>query len=321
MLPKKEHPGIKLKLHPRSKHRERYDFNALIETCPELAVFLKLNKYNDPSIDFADPEAVKMINRALLKHFYQIKNWEIPPGYLCPPIPGRADYIHYIADLLAENYEGIIPTGKKIRVLDIGVGANCIYPLIGNKVNGWSFVGSDIDPGALQAAQQIVDSNSGLKESIEFRLQKASNEILKGIIQQGEQFDVTVCNPPFHASAEEANAGAMRKLRNLKGEKKPNPKLNFGGRNNELWCEGGEKAFVLKMVSESREFAKSCLWFTVLISKEANLKAVYAALKKANVADIRTIEMAQGNKKSRIVAWTFSDHVQQQKWVNKPPTS
>jgi len=98
MLPKKkEHPKEKSRLHPRNKHRERYDFKLLIESSPELAQFVKMNIYNDESIDFFNPDAVKALNKALLKYFYDIENWDIPEGYLCPPIPGRADYIHHIA--------------------------------------------------------------------------------------------------------------------------------------------------------------------------------------------------------------------------------
>ena len=80
----------KSKLHPRNRHRERYDFKSLISTCPELAPFVARNRYNDDTIDFANPKAVLLLNKALLKHFYGIENWNIPPNYLCPPIPGRA---------------------------------------------------------------------------------------------------------------------------------------------------------------------------------------------------------------------------------------
>src|SRR5688500_3909142 len=103
---KKEHPKEKIKLHPRNKHRQRYDFTQLISSCPDLAPFVKLNVYNDESIDFFNPEAVKMLNTALLKHFYNIVYWDIPSNYLCPPIPGRADYIHNIADLLGTKNNG-----------------------------------------------------------------------------------------------------------------------------------------------------------------------------------------------------------------------
>src|ERR1035437_2064959 len=119
MLPKKkEHPKEKTRLHIRNKHRERYDFKSLVETCPELAQYVKMNIYDDESIDFANPEAVKMLNQALLKHYYEINEWIIPENYLCPPIPGRADYIHHAADLLGSDNYGRIPTGQKIKCLD-----------------------------------------------------------------------------------------------------------------------------------------------------------------------------------------------------------
>ena len=140
---KKEHPKVKPGLHPRNRHLSRYDFRELVGTFPELTPFVRLNEYQDESIDFSNPNAVMMLNKALLKHYYNIDHWDLPPGYLCPPVPGRADYIHHIADLLGSCNSKIIPVDVKIKCLDIGVGANCIYPIIGNKEYEWSFVGAD----------------------------------------------------------------------------------------------------------------------------------------------------------------------------------
>jgi 23S rRNA (adenine1618-N6)-methyltransferase len=310
---KKEHPKEKSKLHPRNKHRERYEFKQLIGSCPELAPFVSRNVYDDESIDFFNPEAVKMLNKALLKYFYHIDNWDIPQNYLCPPIPGRADYIHYCADLLSECNNGKIPTGNKIKCIDIGVGANCIYPIIGNREYGWSFAGSDIDYMAIESAMKIIEANPLLKWAIELRSQHNSKDIFYGIIQKDEYFDLSVCNPPFHSSLAKAQMGTLRKLSNLKGKKITKPALNFGGQSNELWCEGGELRFVRDMIQQSKQFATSCLWFTTLISKEANLKEVYSYLKKVEAVDVRTIPMGQGNKTSRIVAWTFLSQKQQQR--------
>jgi 23S rRNA (adenine1618-N6)-methyltransferase len=312
---KKEHPKEKIKLHPRNKHRERYDFKQLIISCAELAPFVKMNIYRDESIDFFDPEAVKMLNKALLKHYYGIDYWNIPAGYLCPPIPGRADYIHHIADLLGTSNKGKIPTGKKIICLDIGVGANCVYPIIGNKEYGWSFIGSDIDPVAIASAKKIIESNPALKGMIELRLQKTPKDIFQGIVQTGERIDLTICNPPFHASMAEARSGTLRKLNNLKRERIRKATLNFGGQNNELWYAGGEERFVGNMIRQSKECSGSCFWFSTLIAKQATLKSVYEALKKVQAAEVKTIPMGQGNKTSRIVAWTFLGKEQQQKWA------
>ena len=248
----------KLNLHPRNRHRGRYDFRALSQALPALESFLVANPFDasELTIDFANPAAVMALNAALLKSFYQVESWCVPPGYLCPPIPGRADYVHQAADLLAADRNGAIPRGPEIRVLDIGVGANCIYPLIGHREYGWQFVGSDADAVALSAAQQIVDANAGLATAIELRLQKSPHKIFQGIVAPNERFDFVICNPPFHSTAREAEAGALRKWKNLgkEGNRESKPKLNFGGQAAELWCEGGEAGFVSRMVAESAQW-------------------------------------------------------------------
>jgi 23S rRNA (adenine1618-N6)-methyltransferase len=302
---KREHPAEKTMLHCRNKHRERYDFSALVATCEALAPFVLVNEYNDETIDFFNPEAVKTLNKALLIHYYGIGYWDIPAGYLCPPIPGRADYLHYAADILGRNNHNAIPTGTTIRCLDIGVGANCVYPIIGTSEYGWSFVGSDIDKVAIGSALAIIDTNSTLKGKIELRHQPNPSDLFRGIIRPGEHFDLTICNPPFHASPEEAQQGTLRKLSNLKGKLMTNPKLNFGGRSNELWCEGGEEQFVRNMINQSREFASSVNWFTTLISKKNNLESAYRNFKKVGAIEVNTLPMGQGNKVSRMVAWRF----------------
>lgn len=312
----KKNQKEKPNLHPRNKHRGRYDFKKLIECCSELGPFVKLNPYNDLSIDFFNPEAVKLLNKALLKHYYALTYWDIPQHYLCPPIPGRADYIHYIADLLSSENHNKIPTGKQIKCLDIGVGANCIYPIIGNKEYGWSFIGTDIDPIAIQSASRIISMNPELRDNIEIRLQINPKNIFQDIIQKDEFIDITICNPPFHVSSAEAQSGTFRKLKNLTNKKTPTFTLNFGGKNNELWCEGGEKRFVCDMILQSKQFATSCVWFSTLIAKQVNLKSVYEQLKKVNALEVKTIPMAQGNKISRIVAWTFQSPEQKRKWLS-----
>jgi 23S rRNA (adenine1618-N6)-methyltransferase len=311
---KKEHSIEKLQLHPRSKHRGRYDFDRLIADCPELAQFVAPNVWGDESIDFADAEAVKTLNKALLIHFYDVKNWDIPPTYLCPPIPGRADYLHYIADLLASSNGGKIPTGSKIKCLDIGVGANCVYPIIGSKEYGWSFIGADVDPVSIANAIRIIDENQRLQGLVECRLQANETEIFRGIIRADEFIDLTICNPPFHASLAEASAGTLRKLSNLKGKKITKPTLNFGGQNRELWVAGGEAKFIDDMIRESSEFRHLCFWFSANISKQSNLKNIYAALDFVKAAQVKTIPMAQGNKISRLVVWTFLDEKQRKVW-------
>ncbi len=313
---RKNQSAEKTVLHPRNKHRERYDFKQLISTCPGLGNYVKINAFGNESIDFANPKAVKWLNTALLKYYYSIEYWDIPSGYLCPPIPGRVDYVHYIADLLGSSNDGKIPTGPKIKCMDIGVGASCVFPIVGNKEYGWSFIGSETDPAALESANKILNNNLFLKRSIELRFQENPMDIFHGIMERNEPVDLTICNPPFHASAEEAREGNLRKLSSLSHKKVTSPALNFGGQTTELWCEGGEERFVRSMIRQSKQFASNCFWFTTQISKQSHLKSVYEALENADAFEVKTIQMGQGTKISRIVAWTFLKPAQQQKWID-----
>lgn len=312
---KKKSPIEKTVLHPRNKHRERYDFKQLIATCPELAKYVKVNAYGDESIDFANAKAVKWLNKSLLKQYYGIDYWDIPAGYLCPPIPGRADYIHYAADLLGSSNNGKIPTGFKIRCMDIGVGASCVFPIVGVKEYGWTFIGSETDVVAIESASKIVNYNASLVRNVDLRLQENPKDIFHGIMERNEPIDITICNPPFHASPEEAQEGTLRKLSSLNHKKITTPTLNFGGQNSELWCEGGEERFVRDMIRQSKQFGSNCFWFTTQISKQEHLASVYEALKHAGALEVRTIPMSQGTKVSRIVAWTFLKKDQQNGWI------
>jgi 23S rRNA (adenine1618-N6)-methyltransferase len=304
----------KTNLHPRNQHRLGYDFKQLITACPELQEFVSINDHQIETIDFSNPKAVKSLNKALLISYYDIQYWDIPNNYLCPPIPGRADYIHYIADLLANNNNAIIPKGETVQVLDIGIGANCIYPIIGNSVYGWSFVGTDTDNVALENCSKIIEKNPRLIDVISLQQQTDSRSIFKNIITAEDKFTFSICNPPFHASQEEATKATIRKINNLENTKTTKPILNFGGQNGELWCEGGELGFVTQMIYESAKYPLQCLWFTTLVSKKENLSSLYKTLNKLGVVEIKTIDMAQGQKTSRILAWTFLSEAQQKMW-------
>lgn len=294
-------------LHPRNPHQGRYDFTALCEVRAELKSYVRLNPAGEPTIEFADPAAVRCLNQALLAQTYQIKHWMIPAGYLCPPIPGRADVIHYVADLLAESNGGKVPKGRVVRVLDIGTGANCIYPILGSQSYGWKFVGTDIDPVSVKSARLIVEANPSLHKLIKVVQQKQPSAIFKGILRKGESYDLTICNPPFHSSIEAAQAGSQRKVKNLRTASvvKGAAPLNFGGQGAELYCAGGELAFITQMIRESMVYANQVGWFTSLVSKGAHLPALKKVLLRCGVETVREIPMAQGQKISRLLAWRF----------------
>jgi 23S rRNA (adenine1618-N6)-methyltransferase len=284
-------------LHPNNPHKGKYNFSILSEKLPELRSFIKKNPIGEDTIDFSDNEAVICLNKALIKTYYNIDNWDIPAGFLCPPIPGRADYIHYIAELLSKK--------ENINVLDIGTGANCIYPIIGSQTYGWNFTASDIDPKSIENAQKIIDVNPNLKDKVKLKLQEDKNHIFTGIIDSSDKFDLTMCNPPFHSSLEEALKANKRKVDNLnKGNKNIKKGLNFGGQKAELWCPGGERLFLKKMAKESVIFAKQVFYFTSLVSNKDNIKPTIKVLEKLG-AKCKILEMSQGQKVSRVLAWTF----------------
>ena len=298
-------------LHPRNRHRAPYDFPRLIRSSPELARFRVPHPLGGDTIDFADPSAVIALNRALLKHHYGLAHWDIPRGYLCPPVPSRVDYLHHVADLLAADHSGnTLPRGPAVAVLDIGTGANCVYPLLGAREYGWRFIGTDIDRAAVDWANQLVAANPDVAGNIECRLQPSPAAIFENVVRPGERFALSICNPPFHASPAEAAAGTLRKLKNLRTPAAPKPlvpTLNFGGQSTELWCDGGESAFVRRMIAQSARQPELCGWFTTLVSKRGNLPAIYRELKNARALDVHTVPMFAGQKQSRIVAWTFLD--------------
>ena len=292
---------IKTTLHPNNKNREQYDLLELVKSTPRLEKYIKKNKDGEKTIDFSDPISVKLLNKALLSYYYDIKFWKFPDTNLCPPIPGRADYIHHISDLLKESMRN----GKTINCLDVGVGASCIYPIIGITEYDWNFIASDIDGKSIATAKKIISSNPNLKGKVDFRFQKDSNKIFEGIIKDDDIIDISICNPPFHASKDEALETARKKVRNLTGKYQKSPVLNFSGLSDELICKGGEYGFIQNMIKESVKYANNCVWFSTLVSKKKNLHGIYINLKRLKIYQIKEIEIGTANKKSRILAWTF----------------
>jgi 23S rRNA (adenine1618-N6)-methyltransferase len=321
-------------LHHRNKHQGHYDFDILTSTCPKLSKYvISANhaKGARATIDFGAHDAVSELNRALLMSQYKINSWKLPQGRLCPPVPGRADYIHYLADLLGDSKQDgskTPPKGDNVRGLDIGTGASCIYPLIGSSAYGWSFLATESNVESFEWAVANASSNSG---NIELLWQASTVDVLEGILLDGQEVDFVMCNPPFHSSATEAARVNTRKISNLKSNRKKRngdsrrvhqdtgtSGLNFGGVDCELWCNGGEVAFIERMIEQSCSIANQSLWFTSLVSRKAHLSKLYDCLDSTRgIQGVKTIPMGQGQKTSRILAWSFQTKPQAQSWCNR----
>jgi len=280
-------------MHVNNIHNAKYDLEGLSQYNTYLKEFVFVNQYKIKTIDFANPKAVKALNKALLQKHYKINFWNFPDTNLCPPIPSIVDYIHYLSDLA--------PSNEKIKILDIGTGATCIYPLLGHRVYNWDFVATDIDTKSLETAKNILAENN-LQDNIELRLQKNKEHILQGIIQSTDNFTFSMCNPPFYKSKFDAIKANTKKRTNLKLDTNSR---NFSGNANELWYKGGEKAFLHNYLYESKQFANHFEWFTSLVSKKELVQGMRISLKKLQVKTIKVIEMKHGNKITRILAWQF----------------
>ena len=111
--------------------------------------------------------------------------------------------------------------------------------------------------------------------------------------------------PAVYASAADAEAGTARKVRNLGTARADRPTLNFAGRPTELWCPGGEARFIARLIAESADYRTQVRWFTTLVSSRDTLPRLRRALDAVRPTEVRTIQMAQGQKRSRLLAWTF----------------
>ena len=292
---------------------------------------------NRPTIKFADPNAVRALNTALLVADYNIKpNYAeiLPRNALVPPVPGRADYIHHLADLLGEQ-DGNIPEGASVRGLDIGTGASVIYPLVATSTYGWSMVASEINLPSLQSAQRIIEENT-LENLIDLRQQESEENIFDGIFQPKEEIDFVMCNPPFFPSLEVFQAENARKIKGLarggmnkrsrsiskanEADQKNEASNNFGGTDSELWCEGGEVSFVQRMIDESKskKYRHKILWCTSLVSRESNCERIEKYLRtNAHPEEVRRISFGAGKKSASILAWTFLNKDKRREWASK----
>jgi len=158
------------------KNKRKYDisFKELGERNPSLVDHLFGVDSN--KIDFTSAMATRALTRALLLE-RNITLVDLPEDRLCPPVPNRLAYLTWLAELLALAWPPSSssspppvfssPEDGKVHVLDIGVGASCIYPLLGGSSFGWTFTGTDIDLVSLQAASRNVAANPHLSSLIE----------------------------------------------------------------------------------------------------------------------------------------------------------
>ncbi|CAA0807760.1 methyltransferases [Striga hermonthica] len=303
-------PGI----HPRNKYADNTpDFGLLASSYPSFEQYVFYSHDGRPKIDWTDFNATRELTRVLLLHDHGI-NWWIPDGQLCPTVPNRSNYIHWIEDLLASDIIGVSKSDDDvIKGFDIGTGANCIYPLLGASVLGWKFVGSDITDVAVEWANRNVESNPNISDLIEIRrvgteditsqveelqtggsagLRRSYNgpPVLLGVVKDGEIFDFCMCNPPFFETMEEAGL---------------NPKTSCGGTLEEMVCFGGELAFITRIIEDSVKLKHTFRWYTSMVGRKYNLSILVSELWNVGATVVKTTEFVQGRTSRWGLAWSF----------------
>nr|XP_024933640.1 RNA N6-adenosine-methyltransferase mettl16 isoform X1 [Ziziphus jujuba var. spinosa] len=337
---KRERPTI----HPKNKYSDNPpDFALLASLYPSFQPYVFYSRNGRPTIDWTDFNATRELTRVLLLHDHGLK-WWIPDGQLCPTVPNRSNYIHWIEDLLLSE---IIPktnaSGDNVRGFDIGTGANCIYPLLGASLMGWSFVGSDITDVALEWAERNVKDNPHISELIEIRKVERGNDTLSvENLHDGKshccesKLDLTenvgIEGKPLsssydlHAGVNKSYYGPPVLLGVVKdGEKfdfcmcNPpffetleeaglNPKTSCGGTPEEMVCPGGEMAFITRIIEDSsilKHTFRVCRWYTTMLGRKLNLKFLISKLWEVGVTIVKTTEFVQGRTCRWGLAWSF----------------
>lgn len=289
------------RMHPRNVFANiKADFFVLGKRQPCFRPFVEQCSLGLWYVNFKSWEVTRALNRALLVDVYGLVSWDIPKGHLCPPVPNRASYIHWLEDLLQLSH----PCGRPgiecegVRGIDIGVGSNCVFPLLGSTANRWSFIGIDVTDVALIWADKNRLDNPDLASRIKIRdarrsgtLHMKRNDSAVLAVQMGERFSFCMCNPPFFETMKHA---------------KRNPGTNFGGTLAELCCTGGEETFIRRMYNESLVTKDRVHWYTTMCGKKETLKSLRCLLDTAKVPAIRTARFLQGKTVRWGVAWSFS---------------
>lgn len=274
----------------RNLYASETDFRRLAREDGAFASFIK----DDGKLDFNDPAAMVQLTKTLLMADFGLKI-ELPGDRLCPPVPNRHNYILWLKGLMdTTSYE---PPGRKLWGIDIGTGASCIYPLLGAAQRPWHFVATDIDPKSLEYARKNVRLNR-LEDRIQVLARTSTSALIPLSDLLVHSVDFVMMNPPFYSSEEELLSLAKRKNR---------PPLSAcTGAPIEMVCEGGEVAYIGRMMEESLTLRERVQWYTAMVGKASSIDTLVERLRGHNIDNFAVTEFVQGNKTRRwALGWSF----------------
>ncbi|WVW82082.1 hypothetical protein I302_104087 [Kwoniella bestiolae CBS 10118] len=273
------------------------DFARLASRFPDFAQYVTISEEGYASIDFQNPAALRSLTRCLLK-----EDWDLDVGLredrLCPTLTNRLDYLLHVLDL--EPYLAASPSSRPLRVLDIGTGATAIYPILLHRLRpDAQITATELDELSYNHSLSVLSQNSIPSSSINAVHAPSAEPILFPILDnEREEWDLTICNPPFFGSEEEMKEGQEGK--ELGAHAAPT------AANNELITPGGEIAFVGKMIKESLKIGERCRWYTSLIGKYSSLTPLIELLREHKIDNYLLKSIKQSKTTRWILGWSYS---------------
>jgi 23S rRNA (adenine1618-N6)-methyltransferase len=269
------------------------DFLTLIKEFPELKKYiLKQNEDNEGEFqfDWSNNELSLLMDKSILNYYFDIKYYDIPKGFLIPPIPSRINYINLINSIITKLIKDI--DIKNIIGIDIGTGANIIYPILGYSIYKWKFICTEINKEAYNNAKLILQKNN-LENNINIIKQNNKDNIFISILNRENKYIFSMCNPPYYNYENEIK---------LEDKKRDN-EYNF----DEIYYKNGEYGFFQRYFEESICYKNNVFLYTILIGKKINAENIYDKL--SSYSDIIKIYNMQkiltGNNIRYIIYWSF----------------
>ncbi|HIP89240.1 MAG TPA: DUF890 domain-containing protein [Thermococcus paralvinellae] len=145
-----------------------------------LKIFPELQKYiKNGKLDFSNREARILYNKAVVKAVFGIEIEYHPKGLITPPI---SRYIFL---------KTFLRGGEK--VLEIGTGHSALMAIIAAKLFNCEVWATEISEEFFEYAKRNIERNK-----VQVKLIKSRGEIIKGLIPEGETFDVIFSAPPYY---------------------------------------------------------------------------------------------------------------------------
>uniref|UniRef100_A0A914DWJ5 U6 small nuclear RNA (adenine-(43)-N(6))-methyltransferase n=1 Tax=Acrobeloides nanus TaxID=290746 RepID=A0A914DWJ5_9BILA len=299
-------------MHPKNPYKDNPpDFQYLAKKFPEFRAYCTLDIGGKVHLNFEDPDAVRVLAQTLLREDFDL-DVELPSNSLIPRVPQRLNYILWIDDLL--KYNGF---NENVIGIDIGTGASCIYPLLGAKLYGWHFFATDVDKESIRVAEINVEKNF-LSEHI-LVLPTDGKHALQDVIRYCGSVPVTfcMCNPPFFLLEESSKkfipdeSGVLKNLCGLTVDSTRNgPRSVTVAKEHELAIEGGEVAFVSKIIEESVALQKAVRIYTSMVGKKASMVQLKKKLSRLTNVNYTVSTLSQGRTQRWVLAWSFDPTIQ-----------